>query len=188
MRNAAVLASVAVFVTLSIQAQAPQPHPGTTSVSVMLSEPTYTSTDARGGNFHGGYAASLNYWWTPRWSSELSVTREHRAYSIVSLDANGDFIVRRQSVDSHPIDLNAQYHFFTSGRWKPYLGAGIRYLSTPAALRSSRQIAPELNGGVVFELTPHLGIKLDAKAIAGSDKWPGYDHGLKSAIGITWRF
>jgi hypothetical protein len=63
-----------------------------------------------------------------------------------------------------------QYHFFNDSRWKPYLGAGVRYVDANAEFRDlGARISPEINGGVSFMMTPNLSLRFDGRVAVRSN-------------------
>ena len=83
--------------------------------------------------WHVDYGAAVNTSFTPRFSAQLSVTSEqHHTYPYV-VDSSG-YINQVDPVSFHtyPIDLTAHYRFINDTRWKPFLGAGVRYVAAPA--------------------------------------------------------
>ncbi len=52
---------------------------------------------------------------------------------------------------------------------------------------TSLRVDPEISGGVVFQLRPHLGVLFDAKQLIGNNSLRS-DPGFKASIGLHWRF
>jgi hypothetical protein len=89
---------------------------------------------------------------------------------------------------TYPIDLTARYRFVNDTRWKPFIGAGARYVAAPhvdSMFGYTNRLSPELVGGVVFQLR-HLGIVVDGKALLADHEY--YDSAFKTAVGLNWRF
>jgi len=140
-----------------------------TEISVFASDLGYTESAATGSNVSGGVGVALNQWWTSRISTELGVTMEkHFSFR----DA------QQTRVYTYPVDFLAQYHFRNQSRWQPYFGVGAR---------AGDRVAAEINGGVMFLITPQLGLKLDGKRF-GSETDEFHDSLTKFSIGLGWRF
>jgi outer membrane protein W len=160
------------------------------SFSVFISDPSFGSSHPGGTSYEGGLGAEFDYAVSRRFSAGVSIGAEsHYASSIT-----GDFLVRRVTVRTYPIDAIGRYHFFTrDSRWKPYIGAGLRYVPAPSAQigvsRYANRLSPEIDAGVVFEVRPSLGIVLDAKELLrNSFSSSNYDPLFKPSIGLRWRF
>ena len=139
--------------------------------------------------WHVDYGAAVNTSFTPRFSAQLSVTSErHHTYPYV-VDSSG-YINQVDPVGfrTYPIDLTGRFHFFTESRWKPFLGAGLRYVAAPHVdsqfgLRS--HLTPEAVGGVVFQMR-RIGIVFEGKQLLGDREY--YDSMFKASVGVNWRF
>lgn len=89
----------------------------------------------------------------------------------------------------YPISLDGQYHFLTDSRWKPYLGAGVRYVNPKSTFYDvGTRVAPEITGGVSFMITPHLSVRFDGKQEIQSQTGPAYDPLSRASIGLAWHF
>jgi len=96
----------------------------------------------------------------------------------------------------YPIDANVSYHFLNGSRWKPYLGAGVRYVSDSlhfsGPYRSNRftenSVDPEISGGITFQFNPALGLRFDAKQIIGYSRGYGTNPNFKGSVGLSLRF
>ncbi|HEX2061128.1 MAG TPA: outer membrane beta-barrel protein, partial [Thermoanaerobaculia bacterium] len=102
-------------------------------VSVFLSNPAFTHSEAVGTNWTGGVGAGVEYRWTPRWSGEVSVATEQHAEVLYFVDippyTDGTI---RNTIRSYPIDFVARRHLFRSGRLQPYIGGGARWVEGPS--------------------------------------------------------
>jgi outer membrane protein W len=157
-------------------------------VSAFVSDVAVTTRSSTGTAFDAAYGASANYFFSPHWSGSLSAERDARFFVVheppaVAGDAPVPVASGRFRV--FPIDALVRYNFVNDTRWKPYVGAGLNYERRPLGLRA--QTALELNGGVTFAITPHLGINIDAKLQPRETELNSGPQ-LRSAVGISWRF
>lgn len=161
--------------------------------SVFLSDVTGWSAHANEKtNWYGGVGVAYNAFFTPRFSTQLSVAAEQRhTYSYV-VDVGGFInIVAPRDVRTYPIDLVARYNWVNETRWKPYLGIGAHYVAAPKinldpGFNYRNRFGPEVVGGVEFLVKPTFGITLDGRAITG--KHETYDPVGKASLGVSWRF
>jgi outer membrane protein W len=92
----------------------------------------------------------------------------------------------------HPIDAVVRYHFDSGPRWKPYIGAGTRYIE----VAGTHNWRPEVNAGLTFALTRHLGIDADIRQLYGQAKFSpvvkngAFDEGKshRFTLGLGWAF
>ena len=158
------------------------------SVSIFVSN-FGVGSDVNGRRWYTDYGAGFEAVFTPRFSVQAAVTSErHRSYPYV-VDSSG-YINQVDPVSFHtyPIDLTAHYRFINDTRWKPFLGAGVRYVAAPAVdsmFGYRSRWTPEAVGGVVFQMR-RIGIVLDGKALLGDHEY--YDSVFKTGIGLNWRF
>jgi outer membrane protein W len=156
--------------------------------SVFLSNLGVYSTSQH-THWYSDYGAAFDTSFTPRLSAQLSVSSEgHSTYPYV-VDSSG-YINQVDPVRfrTYPIDLTGRYHFITESRWKPFLGAGLRYVAAPHVdsqfgLRS--HLTPEAVGGVVFQMQ-RIGIVFEGKQLLGDREY--YDSMFKASVGVNWRF
>ncbi len=81
-----------------------------------------------------------------------------------------------------------QYQFLTTSRWKPHVGAGLRYVSgQTTAFDKGPSLSPEISGGVHFMITPELSQRFDAKQRIG-DGGETFDSAFKPSAGFGWKF
>jgi hypothetical protein len=153
---------IAVCFLVSGAAFAQQDKPNT--FHVFLTNPGYVSSDLSGSHYTGAYGLGFQRMFTPHFSAEASLLRESRF---------GGRLPNRT-----PLDLTARYHFFTDSSWKPYAGAGVRLVDGNSAF--------DLNGGVVWQFHRTLGLRFDAKVMAG-DKSTLREM-TNGSIGLSWRF
>jgi outer membrane protein W len=180
MRKGIVVLAI-LFVTTAAHAQ----KAGTVDVSAFVSDVAITTRSLTGTSYDVAYGASANYFFSAHWSAALSVERADRW-----------FVLRTNGIDApvpneggrfrvFPVDALVRYNFVNDTRWKPYIGAGLNYERRPLGI--SAQTALELNGGVTFAITPHLGINIDGKLQpheAEINSGPLF----RSAVGLSWRF
>lgn len=157
-------------------------------LSVFASDLGFTRSEGAGSDFSGGIGAALEYRWSQQWALELSVTREERTTGFGRIGADGSVQLEHREVHAHPVDLTAQYQFRTASRWKPYAGAGLRYVSgQTSTFQKQYSLSPEIIGGVHFMITPELSLRFDAKQRIGNDD-AAFDSAFKPSIGLGWKF
>src|SRR5437879_5422130 len=155
MRKSMLVAASLLFVTASALAQHSSP---TNSVSVFVSDPTLFHTSS-GTNFDAAYGAAFDHMFNNHISGELSVTRQPIRRYVTTLSTAGmpsSFSNYRDEL--YPIDANLFYHFLNDSRWKPFLGAGLRYVKDSFVSSGPlgryhvvhRSTDPEISGGVIF--------------------------------------
>ena len=125
MRNARMVMVSLLFAAAPVFAQ--RPH-YTNSVSVFVSDLSFTS-NASGSSFDSDFGAALEHMFSDRFSGDLSVTSQRIDRLATTFTSSGLPTTTPTSDRIYPIDASVTYHFFTDGRWKPYLGAGARYVS-----------------------------------------------------------
>lgn len=153
-------------------------------VFTYLSEPSYAQA---GGESHWGgtLGVGLSYALDQRWSLALSAGYETRRFRATYIDPAALSVDRKHRV--FPYDLTARHHFRNDSRWQPYVGAGVFAARLPNESGLDRwTVAPELNGGVTFALTPRLGLDIDGKRLL-RDELEGADL-RRLSIGLSWRF
>jgi len=207
MRNVLVVIAVAVLSTTAVFAD--EIRAGSTNVSAYLSDVGFTHSSSSGDSWSGGGGVAVEHAWTNRITTVLSIGAERRRtfeYHLEPVPGVSPVIVGQyRNVYAYPIDLMARYHFLNESRWTPYLGLGARYVDAPRGnqpaytvdtngvyhISSSRPLedrtSPEVNAGVVFRITPRLGLQLDGKHLLRGDS-PSYDPINKVSIGLSWRF
>jgi opacity protein-like surface antigen len=183
MRRSLLLLLAAFSIPLAAQ-QAPD-RPLT--LSLLITDVSFTESDSSGSNLDAGMALGLRYMATPRWSVEASIGREETEWRDFVL-GSPELSLREIEVTSYPVEVVAQWNFRTGIRWKPYLGAGLRYVPEPSndPENSGDLLAPVITGGVSFNLTDSFSLRAEGKAKIGDDRY--YDDHFKTAIGVGWRF
>jgi outer membrane protein W len=145
--------------------------------------------------FDTAYGASFDRMFSDRLSAEVSVTSQYSRRVVRTFSSGSAPTYGIASIRLYPIDANVSYHFLTDNRWKPYIGAGLRYVKDtfhgPGPLYeyydTVRTIDPEISGGLVFQFIPTLGLRFDAKEVLGSDR-PVADPKFKVSAGLSLRF
>ena len=139
-----------------------------------------------------GFGVSYDRTLTPRLSLDAAIAYErHLSYPYV-VDVGGFVdLVPRSSLRTAPIDLTARYHWLNDTRWKPYLGGGAHYVAAPKVhldpgFNYRNHFDAEVDGGVVFMVTPALGVMLNSRVIGGDHET--YDPVLRVSAGLSWRF
>jgi outer membrane protein W len=143
----------------------------------------------QGRHWYTSYGAAFESSFTPRFSAQISIGAERHSSFPYVVDETG-YINQVTPVKfrTYPIDLTARYRFVNETRWKPYIGAGARYVAAPhvdSMFGYTNRVTPELVGGVVFQLR-HLGIVADGKVLLGDHEY--YDSVFKTSLGLNWRF
>ena len=159
------------------------------SVSAFFNGAGVGTTRSGDRNWYAEYGLGYDAAFTPHWSAAISVGSEHHSSRGYVVDETG-FINEVPSVSfrTNPIDLTGRFHFVNETRWKPYIGAGARYVAAPhvdSMFGYTNRWTPEAVGGVVFQLK-HLGILAEAKVLAGDHEY--YDSAVKTSLGLSWRF
>ncbi|HXH40234.1 MAG TPA: outer membrane beta-barrel protein [Thermoanaerobaculia bacterium] len=188
MRKAIIVATSLLFVVGSAFGQ--QPNRSNT-VSVFASDLSI------GRNyFDTSYGAAFGHMFNKNWSAELSVTRQPIRQYFTTFVAGGVPTTTNSSDQIYPIDASISYHFLTNGRWKPYVGGGLRYLNRSVPGDGPlgkyriyfRSTDPEITGGVTFQFRPNLGLRLDAKKMVGSSRSVLGDSSLSGSLGLSFGF
>jgi Outer membrane protein W len=196
MRKSIVVAVSLLFVVVSAIAQ--QQPSRSNAVSVFVTDLSLSSSGGPTGTKLGaGYGAAFEHMFNDRFSGEVSVTSERQQRTFFTVNSTGAIVFDfRRSNTLYPIDANASYHFLTNGPWKPYVGAGLRYVSYTfhgdSALGSfqntTRSVNPEVSGGITYQFRPNLGLRFDAKQIVGSNGSDIGDPAFKASVGLSLRF
>lgn len=163
---------------------------GTFRVFAFGSNFGYTESDAVGSNWHGGYGFGLEYRFRDRWSAEISVAEEESpGIGFTRTFPDGTILRQRVQVTNHPVDVVGQYHFITRSAWKPYVGAGARYVRDVGApfVDHGDRLSAQLVGGVYYNVTPRVSLRLDVKRLLRGDSTVS-DDSRKVSIGVGWAF
>lgn len=155
-------------------------------LSVFASDVELAYSEGGGNHSHADLGAALEYRWNDRWSLELSLMREEHVITATSLDPAG-VTITRDDVASYPVDVMGYYQIHNGTRWKPYLGAGLRYENRVKSIfgEFGDTLSAQLGGGVHVMITPKFSVRADAKyAIPDSE----FGSDIKPSIGFGWRF
>ncbi len=159
-----------------------------TRVSLSATDLELVSSSSHGSHLSGGGELAVNHFWTPEFSTMLAAgaARSYDTWTLYDRDSNvvthGEY-----SYTAYPFDLLAQFHFATGeSRWKPYVGAGVRYTDAPSAV-VERGFSPVINGGVMFNVNPRVGVVFDVRAMYYRNG-NITDFSGKPALGVSWRF
>jgi outer membrane protein W len=124
----------------------------------------------------------------------LTSQRGRQSYTIFSTTAPP--VTYRYAETLYPVDASVSWHFLTDGRWKPYLGAGLRYASntfrsygpTGSSRFTSNTLGPVISGGVTYQFRPTLGLRFEAKLTLRVNASALGDASLSGSIGLSFRF
>jgi outer membrane protein W len=164
---------VAVSVLLfAISSFAQQPKQSNT-ISLFVSDLSLSGSNTTPFRSDTGVGAAIDHRFNDRVSGELSVTRQSFQRHITDFTTTGLPFSYDRTVGFYPIDANLFYHFGNASHWKPYLGAGLRYVGSSEHFDgllggydlTSRAIAPEVSAGITYQLRSNLGVRVDAKRI-----------------------
>jgi outer membrane protein W len=158
--------------------------------SIFVNGPASLAGGSAGTRADGGIGVSFARLFTPRISGQLSFSFEQRRSYPYVVNANGSITqVTQATLHTFPIDATARYHLFDDSRWKPYLGAGFRYVGAPSAdsrFGYQSHLNPEIVGGTIYQIRPSIGIVLEGKQLLGNRE--PYDPSFKASAGMSWRW
>jgi outer membrane protein W len=192
MRKSIIAIVSLLFVVAPLYAQQPN---RSNAVTLFLSD-AYFGSDSRGSHAGADFGLALSHMFNDRFSGELAVTSQRIGGSVTTVPFEGFPTTVTYSGRVHPIDAIVSYHFLTDSRWKPYLGAGARYVSDSARVTSAlvtyrltrHSTDPEITGGITFQFNPRLGLRFDARQTLGSSSDIGADAKLQASAGLSLRF
>jgi outer membrane protein W len=175
-----------------------QQAPGKFKISGFVTNPGYTESDFAGSNFTGALGVGAEYFFTPRVSASLQVSTETYTESVLAVfdPATGTVLYDTRSKRTYPVDLLARYHFSGSDRWKPFVGGGLRMVSTsrqahyfPGNIETFTDwnVGVEIDGGVTLRMTPSLGLDFEVKHSLQKPEFTPVDQ-TRGSIGLSWRF
>jgi outer membrane protein W len=174
---------VPVLLLLAVSASA-QTIDKPTRVSFFVTNPGL-GNDGDGGVLDGGVGLALEHRFSRKWSAAIDVAREVHDYQPRFFDPT------TIEFRTYPVDVLARYSFQSAHtRWRPYMGAGVRYVSAPDAPSGAKyddEVWPELAGGVELNAAESWSLLFEAKGLVVNDI-PEYDELLKVSIGFGWRF
>jgi outer membrane protein W len=190
---------VAVWLLFIVNSAFAQHSSRSNAVSVFVSDLSIGSSSASGAKLDAAYGASFDHSFTDRFSAEVSVTSQRSRRVVRTFGPGSAPTFGVDSTRLYPIDANVTYHFPTHSRWKPYIGAGLRYvndtfqgyegLGRTAFYRNAvHTIDPEISGGIMLQFNRTLGLRFDAKQVLGSNRSDVADPELKASAGLSFRF
>jgi len=191
-KSAAVVASLLLFAIPAF----PQPS---NTVSVFVTDLAISNSDIGGAHIDAAYGASFDRMFSERFSAELSVSSQRYRRRMRTFTGSSEPTSVLVADRIYPIDANVSYHFLNGSRWRPYIGAGLRYVNDTfhgyqgggrtAFYRPAVQtIDPEISGGITLQFNRTLGLRLDAKQALGSHRSDVADPELKASAGLSFRF
>ncbi|HJQ39310.1 MAG TPA: OmpW family outer membrane protein [Thermoanaerobaculia bacterium] len=127
-----------------------------------------------------GFGAALEYRFQPRWAAEVAVASEtHTISNFLSFT--------ERDVRTRPIDLMVHYYFVNQTRWEPFLGAGVRHV-TSSDDAIDDQTSAEIDGGFHFMVTPSFSIRVDGRVPFEDNDTISFGPALKLSAGVGWKF
>ncbi len=171
--------------------------PRSRSDALTLTGPPQEVVPADQTHTNSTWAAELDleYFFTSRWSAELSLNlpRSH------DLSAAGTHLGTFRLMPDY---LTAKYNFNPEGTWRPYLGAGLNVASfydqsaAPALALSRTTTGPAAQAGFDVQLSEHWLLNLDVKwarvrptlSLGGAPSGQLHLDPLLYAIGVGYRF
>ena len=175
-----------------------QQAPGRFRISGFVTNPGYTQSDFGGSNFTGALGVGAEYFFTPSISASLQVSTETYTESVLAVfdPENNTYLYDTRSRRTYPIDLLARYHFAGNDRWKPFVGGGLRMISSKRQAHyvlgsfesiTDWNVGVEVDGGVTFQMTPSLGLDFQVKHALQEPDFSVTDQ-TRGSIGLSWRF
>ncbi|MFZ2490697.1 MAG: hypothetical protein WA208_04350 [Thermoanaerobaculia bacterium] len=143
------------------------------------------------------YGLSFQRQWVPRFSTGLAVAMEDPVVRSCSGGWKSPRVCREAMLRTYPIDLTGRFHFVNDTRFKPFVGAGVRYVAAPdltseeltiIGQRYSDHLDPQVVGGLEFRISDSFTVGLEMKALFRNDEVLEYDSFLKITGGVGWRF
>jgi outer membrane protein W len=192
MHKPIVVAASLLFVVASAFAQQSS---RSNAISVFVTDMSAGSSGSR-AKFDTAYGASFEHMFSSRFSAEVSVTSQRSRLLVRGSGSGSSPTFDVVSNRIYPIDANVSYHFLTDSRWKPYAGAGLRYVRDtfhgPGLMfenfKPITTVDPEVSGGLVFQFNRTLGVRFDAKQVIGSNRSTVADPEFKVSVGLSVRF
>jgi outer membrane protein W len=141
-------------------------------VSLFVSNVSFGFSEGGGSFVDGGYGLAYEHRFSRKWSAELAAA-----------------VHELEGARTYPFDAVARYSFTSvRTRWRPYVGAGVRYVAAPADPLQlyDNVIAPEVVAGVDFNPAEAWSLRFDAKQTLGNTY--AYDEPFKLSLGVGWRF
>jgi len=123
-----VLKSLAISALLVLVAASTFAQPSN-SVSVFVTDLAFSQSNIGGATVDAAYGASFDHRFTERFSGELSVTSQRSRRYLRTFTGSSEPTSVLFTYRLYPIDANIPWHFLGGDRWKPYVGAGLRYVN-----------------------------------------------------------
>jgi outer membrane protein W len=191
-----VVAASLLFVVASAFAQQSS---RSNSISVFVTDLALSKSNIGGAKVDSAYGASFGHMFTERFSGELSVSSQRFSRYVRTFTGGSEPTSELFTDRLYPIDLNISYYFPNGSRWKPYLGAGLRYVNdtfhryegtrrTAFYRNAVRTIDPEISGGITLQFKRTIGLRFDAKQVLSSNRSDVADPALKASAGLSFRF
>lgn len=193
MRKSIIAMVSLLFVVAPLYAQQPN-RPN--AVTLFVTDAGFGWSGSSGVKYGADFGLALSHMFNDRFSGELAVTSQRHGGSVTTFPLEGFPTTVIYSGRLYPIDASVSYHFFTDSRWKPYVGAGARYVSDSVRVNgptgnfrvSRHSTDAEITGGITFQLNPRVGLRFDAKQIIGSPSDITADAKLQASAGLSLRF
>lgn len=181
MRTMAAVACLVVALSASAQEQR------LNAFHVFVANPSFTSSDSAGSSWGGAVGVAYQRRFAEVWAVEVAVARESHHSSYQKFDRQGNVIESGSSRwNTTPLDVAALYQFPNESSWKPYLGVDVRYVDAPPNAVEDTRFAYGLEGGVVWQFGRSVGLRFDAKILAGDS--PVWLDTFNAGVGVSWRF
>ncbi|HEX8251739.1 MAG TPA: OmpW family outer membrane protein [Thermoanaerobaculia bacterium] len=156
-----------------------------------------------------GFGVSYNRYWTNQLSTEFAAQRLGGDIQVSLVDGPTSITVDAGEIELTAFSGTLQWHFGGAGRFDPYIGGGLAYVTGDVDVLADPEEDPEAtenvelenettwlaNAGVNFRITDALSIGADAKYIAYEPEAEGDDSGesldvnpLVFSAGIKFRF
>lgn len=189
-----------LFVVVVVAASAfAQQSNRSNSISVFVTDLALSNSNIGGAKIDSAYGASFDHMFTERFSGELSVSSQRFRRYLRTFTGSSEPTSELFTDRLYPIDVNISYHLLNGSRWKPYLGAGLRYVNdtfqgyegtrrTAFYRNAVRTIDPEISGGITLQFNRTLGLRFDAKQVFGSNRSDVADPEFKASAGLSFRF
>ena len=154
---------------------------------IFVSDVGYVESSTTGSSWSGSAGLGFTHVWNPKWSTEGSIAFDRR-HALVTEFPFGSPVTQRENIDTYPVDLTMHFRFPNDSRWTPYLTGGVHYVAAPRNFfkpgtfdpvvgaqrigteRYGNRTSGELGGGVLFRITPHVGLQFDVKRLLRTDK------------------
>ena len=176
------------FIVAILNAAAAVTHAQRNAIAVFVNE---AADSARAAT---AYGAAYSYSFTPRFSTDVAISVNPDVVSCTGGILTPERCTRFD-VRTYPVDVTGRFHFLNDTRWKPYLGAGVRYVAAPHLSLEQQQIAggrysdradAEIVGGLDMLINRSFGASVEVDALFRNAL--DYDSALKVAARLSWRF